>query len=86
MKDLLVQPSLSKVLLGRLNKSNTITNDDWANMEERACNTIQLSLLDEALQYVVEIKSAPEVWLKLKSIYITTSSITMLIPPFNVAR
>lgn len=72
MMDILIRQGLSKVLQGKGKKPET-SDEDWVEMEERAVSAIRLNLSDEVLQYVVDLKSALQVWAKLESIYMTKS-------------
>ena len=73
MRALLVQQGLLKTLKGVKALPNSWTDEEKEDVMERALGAILLTLSNEVLREVGSIKSAPELWLKLESLYMTKS-------------
>ena len=73
VKDLLVQQGLVKALYGRAKKLETMTNNEWEELNMKAMSTIQLCLADELMYDVMDDVSTALVRLKLESWYMSKS-------------
>ena len=73
VKDLLVQQGLVKALYGRAKKLETMTNNEWEELNMKAMSTIQLCLADELMYDVMDDVSTMLVRLKLESWYMSKS-------------
>lgn len=73
MRAILVQQGLVKALNGKDKLPNSLTDEQKDELMERAHNTILLSLGDEVLQEVADVTTAPSLWLRLESKYMTKS-------------
>ena len=73
VKDLLVQQGLVKALYGKARKPETMTDDEWEELDMKAVSTIQLCLADKLMYHVMEDVSIATIWLKLESRYICKS-------------
>lgn len=71
VKDILVQQGLIKPLVGR--KPETMSNDDWAEMEMKTVSTIRLCLANEVKYAVLDESSAIKLWQKLEQRYMAKS-------------
>lgn len=69
MKDLLIQQSLHKALLGKEKKPTTMTDTEWEEMDEKAASAIRLNLSDEVIHNVLNADTAEAIWKKLESLY-----------------
>ncbi|KAM0985898.1 hypothetical protein ACFX2C_013128 [Malus domestica] len=73
MHALLVQQGLLKTLKGVKALPDSWTDEEKEDVMEQALGAILLTLLNEVLREVGSIKSAPELWIKLESLYMTKS-------------
>lgn len=73
MRAILVQQGLVKALNGKDKLPNSLTDEQKDELMERAHSTILLSLGDEVLQEVADVTTAPSLWLRLESKYMTKS-------------
>ena len=73
MRALLVQQGLFKMLNGVKALPNFGTDVEKEDVMEQALGGILLTLSNEVLREVGSIKPAPELWLKLESLYMTKS-------------
>ena len=73
VKDLLVQQGLVKALYGRAKKLETMTDNEWEELNMKAMSTIQLCLANELMYDVMDDVSTALVRLKLESWYMSKS-------------
>jgi hypothetical protein len=73
MKDLLVQQGLQKALAGRIKETDTMTNDEWDDLDARALSTICLCLADDVLFNIVGEETTTGLWTRLEGLYMTKS-------------
>ena len=73
MHDLLVQHGVAKALLGKSKQPYNITDNEWAEMDERAISVIRLCLADDVLFNIVSETIAAGLWTKLEKLYMTKS-------------
>eukprot|EP00253_Pinus_taeda_P028922 PITA_28922 len=73
MHDLLVQHGVAKALLGKSKQPYNITDNEWAEMDERAISAIRLCLADDVLFNIVSETTAAGLWMKLEKLYKTKS-------------
>ena len=73
VKDLLVQQGLVKALYGKARKPETMTDDEWEELDMKAVSTIRLCLADELMYDVLNDVSTAAIWLKLESQYMSKS-------------
>ena len=73
VKDLLVQQGLVKALYGKARKPETMTDDEWEELDMKAVSTIRLCLADELMYDVLNDVSTAAMWLKLESQYMSKS-------------
>jgi hypothetical protein len=66
-----VQQGLQKALVGKAKKMESMTEEDWEDLDGRDLNTIHLCLADEVLFNIVEEKTTTSLWTKLESMYMT---------------
>ncbi|KAK4431134.1 hypothetical protein Salat_0875500 [Sesamum alatum] len=71
VKDLLAQQGILKAL--RPQKPNSLDDEDWEELQQRAVGTIRLCLADEIMYHVMNLKSPGEVWKKLEIKFISKS-------------
>ena len=73
MHDLLVQHGVANALLGKSKQPYNITDNEWAEMDERAISAIRLCLADDVLLNIVSETTAAGLWTKLEKLYMTKS-------------
>ena len=73
MRAILVGKQCVKALLGKSKKLESMTEERFDEMDEKALSLIQLSLSDEVLREVLKEETAAGIWLKLESLYMTKS-------------
>ena len=73
MHDLLVQHGVAKALLGKSKQPYNITDNEWAEMDERAISAIRLCLADDVLFNIVSETTAAGLWTKPEKLYMTKS-------------
>ena len=73
VKDLLVQQGLVKALYGKAKKPETMTDDEWKELDIKAVSTIQLCLADKLMYDVMDDVSTAAIWLKMESRYMSKS-------------
>ncbi|KAL0355728.1 UNVERIFIED_CONTAM: hypothetical protein Sradi_4019700, partial [Sesamum radiatum] len=71
VKDMLAQQGILKAL--RPQKSASMDDEVWEELQQRAIGTIRLCLADEILYHVMNLKSPSEVWKKLEIQFISES-------------
>ncbi|KAL0433080.1 UNVERIFIED_CONTAM: hypothetical protein Slati_2642300 [Sesamum latifolium] len=64
VKDLLAQQGILKAL--RTQKSASMDDEDWEELQQRAAGTTRLCLANEIMYHVMNLKSPGEVWKKLE--------------------
>ena len=69
MKAILVQDGAHKALLGKEKKPEKMTDDQFDDMDEKACSCIILNLTDQVIREVAGEKTAKSLWDKLESLY-----------------
>ena len=55
MKDLLIQRGVHKASLGKANKPEKMTDDQWVDMDEKMASSIQLNLDNEVIHNMINI-------------------------------
>ena len=73
MRAILVGKQCVKALLGKSKKPDSLTEEQFDDMDEKALSLIQLSLSDEVLREVLKEDSAAGIWLRLEQLYMTKS-------------
>ena len=73
VKDLLVQQGLVKALYGKARKPETMTDDEWEELDMKVVSTICLCLADELMYDVMDDVTTAAIWLKLESRYMSMS-------------
>ncbi|GAB2299826.1 hypothetical protein Dimus_038584 [Dionaea muscipula] len=73
MRGILVQNGLYKAFVGVAKKPETMSNDDWEELDLKALTAIQLYLSNEALREVAKEDTSAALWLKLETLYMTKS-------------
>lgn len=73
MHNLLVQQGVSKALLGKSKQPYHITDNEWAELDERAVNAIRLCLLDDVLFNIASETTVAGLWMKLEKLYMKKS-------------
>lgn len=73
MKAVLVQSGLKKALDGKAKKPESMTDEQWEELDEKALSTNQLCLTKEVLREVIHEETTAELWSKLESLYMTKS-------------
>lgn len=73
MKAVLTQNGLKRALDGKSKKPESMTEEQWQELDEKALSAIQLCLAKEVLREVIHEESAAALWLKLESLYMTKS-------------
>ncbi|KAL6521554.1 hypothetical protein OROGR_018123 [Orobanche gracilis] len=71
MRVVLIQGGLKKALDGKSKKPDTMTDEQWDELDEKAFSSIQLCLSKEVLREVANEKNVAALWLKLKNLYMT---------------
>ena len=69
MKNILIQQGIKVSLLGKEKKPKKIDDDEWADINERAINSIEQYLSNEVMFNVME-KESKDLWKKVKKLYI----------------
>ena len=62
MQAILARNGFKKVLVGKLEKPESVTDEQWNDMDEKALSIIQLCLFREVLQEVINSNSAADIW------------------------
>lgn len=78
MKAILIQKGFKKALDGKSKKLTSMTNEQWVELDDKALSAFQLCLSNEVLREVGTETTAAELWLKLKSLYMTKSLVNKL--------
>ncbi|GJZ88583.1 putative reverse transcriptase domain-containing protein [Tanacetum coccineum] len=73
MQSVLTHHGYKKALRGIAHKLQSMSDEDWLKLDEKALATIQLFLTREVLQEVIHETTAAGLWLKLESLYMTKS-------------
>ena len=73
MYDLLVQHGVAKALLGKSKHPYNITDNEWAEMDEREISAIRLCVADDVLFNIVSETTTAGLWTKLEKLYMTKS-------------
>ena len=71
VKDLLVQQGSVKALYGKAKKPETMTDDEWEELNMKAVSTIRLCLANKLRYDVMDDVSIVAIWLKLESRYMS---------------
>ncbi|KAL1216090.1 Retrovirus-related Pol polyprotein from transposon TNT 1-94 [Cardamine amara subsp. amara] len=71
VKDILNQNGMKKALLEK--KPDSITQDDWEELQEKAGLTIRTCLGDEVVHQVLDLVNSKEIWDKLEKMYMSKS-------------
>ena len=71
MKDLLVQQGSVKALYEKAKKPETMTDDEWEELNMKAVSTIRLCLANKLMYDVMDDVSTVAIWLKLESQYMS---------------
>ncbi|KAL6538567.1 hypothetical protein OROGR_012555 [Orobanche gracilis] len=71
MRVVLIQGGLKKALDGKSKKPDTMTDEQWDVLDEKALSSIQLCLSKEVLREVAKEKNVAALWLKLENLYVT---------------
>ena len=71
VKDLLVQQGSVKALYGKAKKPETMTDDEWEELNMKAVSTIRLCLANKLRYDVMDDVSTVAIWLKLESQYMS---------------
>ena len=69
----LTQNGLKKALGGKSKKPESMTDEQWEELDEKALSTIQLCLAPSVLREVLDKTTTAEIWLALESLYMTKS-------------
>ncbi|GJW65930.1 retrovirus-related pol polyprotein from transposon TNT 1-94 [Tanacetum coccineum] len=73
MQAVLTHHRYKKALRGITHKPQSMSDEDWLELDEKALATIQLFLTREVLREVIHETIAAGLWLKLESLYMTKS-------------
>ena len=73
VKDPLIQQGLVRALYGKAKKPETMTDEEWEELNMKAANTIRLCLADELMYDVMDDVSTAAIWMKLESWYMSKS-------------
>ncbi|GJT45466.1 retrovirus-related pol polyprotein from transposon TNT 1-94 [Tanacetum coccineum] len=73
MQAVLTHHGYKKALRGIAHKPQSMSDEDWLELDEKALATIQLFLTREVLREVIHETTAAGLWLKLESLYMTKS-------------
>ncbi|GJT97762.1 retrovirus-related pol polyprotein from transposon TNT 1-94 [Tanacetum coccineum] len=73
MQAVLTHHGYKKALRGIAHKPQSMSDEDWIELDEKALATIQLFLTQEVLREVIHETTAVGLWLKLESLYMTKS-------------
>ncbi|GKA47703.1 hypothetical protein Tco_0740586, partial [Tanacetum coccineum] len=73
MQAVLTHHEYKKALRGITHKPQSMSDEDWLELDEKALATIQLFLTREVLREVIYETTAAGLWLKLESLYMTKS-------------
>ena len=73
IREILVQNSLEKAMLGKAKKPSTMSMEDFKDMDIKTLTLIQLSLSNEVLREVAKEETTVRLWVKLESLYMTKS-------------
>uniref|UniRef100_A0A7C9EBU4 Uncharacterized protein n=1 Tax=Opuntia streptacantha TaxID=393608 RepID=A0A7C9EBU4_OPUST len=73
MMAVLTQNGLKKALGGKSKKPESMTDEQWEELDEKALSTIQLCLAPPVLREVLDKTTTAEIWLALESLYMTKS-------------
>ncbi|KAL1207274.1 Retrovirus-related Pol polyprotein from transposon TNT 1-94 [Cardamine amara subsp. amara] len=68
---MLNQNRMKKALLEK--KPDSITHDDWEELQEKAGSTIRTYLGDEVVHHVIDLVNSKEIWDKLEKMYMSKS-------------
>lgn len=61
-----------------MKKSESMSNEDWEELELKTASTIRLCLADEVIYNVINEESTPKLWMELESLYIKKSLMNKL--------
>lgn len=67
MQDLFMQQGLHKALVGKENKSASMTNEFWEDLDMRALNTIHLCLANKMLFNVIGEEMVARLWRRMRA-------------------
>nr|GEW40447.1 retrovirus-related Pol polyprotein from transposon TNT 1-94 [Tanacetum cinerariifolium] len=73
MQAVLTHHGYKKALRSIAHKPQSMSDEDWLELDEKALATIQLFLTREVLREVIHETTAASLWLKLESLYMTNS-------------
>ncbi|GJX70600.1 retrovirus-related pol polyprotein from transposon TNT 1-94 [Tanacetum coccineum] len=73
MQAVLTHHGYKKALRGIAHKLQSMSDEDWLELDEKALATIQLFLTREVLHEVIHETTTAGLWLKLESLYMTKS-------------
>nr|GEV30971.1 retrovirus-related Pol polyprotein from transposon TNT 1-94 [Tanacetum cinerariifolium] len=73
MQVVLTHHGYKKALRGITHKPQSMSDEDWLELDENALATIQLFLTREVFREVIHETTATGLWLKLESLYMTKS-------------
>lgn len=65
---------IPRALRGKKKKPEAMNDNDWEELESRACEAIRLNLVDDIVYHLLQIKSPLELWATLEIFYMTKSS------------
>ena len=68
-----MQQVLLKTLQRKLTKPESMSNEDWEEMDLKATSPIQLCLVDEVMYNVLDKKMATRLWSMLETLYMMKS-------------
>ena len=71
VKDLLTRQGMLKALKEK--KPDSLKDDEWEEMQEKAASMIQLFLTNEVIYHVIDLKSSQEIWTQLEKRYMSKS-------------
>ena len=78
MMAVLIQHRLKKALDGKTTKADTMTNEQWNELDEKTLSAIQIFLSQDVLREVIKENTAASLWLKLEGLYMTKNLVNKL--------